>query len=337
MRRRVSICLVGGLVALSVGPGARADNDKASERSSSFEASLDPALDPEILITDDMEESVSAGETCVFQNALTGAPSSPSSGSFVLIYGRPSDTSVNDKLDRPRDCNDGAIKRSVLHRSARNLAVFHNNENAGLENRHLKRTDTHAFTGASYESRMVRRFQSSDSASTWNNRKLYDFSTGTTPRLDAWRDELHANGWDISNVKYFSLLVSKAQQHNCQDSDPTTTCYIYGNAKIGGKHGISVRTIDHGTTSSKIRYGCGTRGDVILAHELTHLLDVVPQSGDHVTDGVNDLMYPYWGGRRFIDSPPIRWDVNDNDYFQAAIDHAYTINSEFGDSDYSTC
>lgn len=299
-----------------------------------FDTTLDPDVDEEVLITDAMEALTLVGETCTYQSALTGAPSSPSNPNFVYLYGRPSDVSAVNHLDRPRDCSDGSWRRPSLSRTARNLAVWHTNQSANLEYRTLKNTYTHAYTGSTYTIRQVRRFQSKDSLSTWNNRLLFRFSDSTSPRLNAWRDELVAAGWDVSNVKYVSMLHSNAQSYTGNGCPSGSTCYIMGIAYVGGKYSLTVRRVKNPNTGTEtaIRYGCATRGDVFSGHEATHTLNV-----GHPTDHQHDLMYRSWGGRTFKGSPAIIWDYNRDNYHSHVRGHSYVISSSFGQTNYNTC
>lgn len=333
------MCVLVGTIASAPVAGAAGGREQADDHIYGdiefFDTTLDPDLDEEVLLTDSAEANVVLGETCTYQSALTGKPAAPSNPSFVYIYGIPSDVSSQAHMDRPRDCSDGSFRMPSLSRTSRNLAVWHTNQSANLEYRTLKNTYTHAYKGTTYTIRQARRFVSKDSLSTWNGRALLNFSDKTSPRLNAWRDELIAAGWDgLSNVKYVAMLHSRAQSYTGNGCPSGSTCYILGIAYTGGKYSMSVRTVRNPNTDKEttVRYGCASRGDVFSGHEATHQLNV-----GHPNDHNHDLMKASWGGRTFKSSPAIIWDYNRDHYHSNVRGHSYVIASSFGQTGYSTC
>lgn len=151
VRAAVSLVLSFLLVFLITGPASADHNphhhEDPDEELMSDWGGIPPLLDQEALITDDMEAQVVAAESCSYQPLLSGPPTgSPSDPSFMMVHVVPSGWTASNKLDRSRDCTDGSFRRSSLGRSARNLAVWHDLENADMEYRFHTITRTHLYT-----------------------------------------------------------------------------------------------------------------------------------------------------------------------------------------------
>lgn len=335
LRGATALAAVVALVVGAAAPGA-ADDDrpkKADGEIVGMEVSPHP-LDEDFLITDDREAQLpaiaAAGVTCKYESVIHGPNSTPSAGSWQLVYVVPAGEAANSWLDVPRSCSDGSLRYSSLARSSRNMASWMAAQNAGMNYRTLNYSYAHNYTGATYSTRSVRRLVSAYPEENWNNTPMADGS-----RLTKLRNELDAAGFKAGNTKYMTLLDA-AIYKECtrRDAFGNPVCYyIPGQAILGGAYAIANRSwIDESWVERSYRYGCATLGDSIYNHEATH------QGGaGHVTDHARDLMSPNGGhGYTMKSSPSVLWDYGRNSYHGTVASSGYVGSGNLG-GNYFTC
>lgn len=327
--RRATTLVVGLAAALAFGTTtAYADDDPGRGRPDEphvevFDMDTDPLLTEDALISDNAEANVTPTQVCSNESVQTGPNPAPATPSFQMLYVLPSDQTAVNAIDVPRSCSDGAIVYSALARSSRNMQTWLAKQNVGMNLNTLNIAYTHNYTGAQYPTRGVRRFRSTSSVASWNGSAMFNPTNGSSPRLTKLRNELIANGFDVANTKYITMLHA--------DTTKVGTSHYLGIAEQGGAYGMVVRAYTGTSPKVYLRYGCTSDGDVVLAHESTHML-----GSGHVTDTTNDLMYKSKGSGDFNTSPVKVWDYGRNNYHTTALNSAYTANANLSGS-YYTC
>lgn len=276
-------------------------------------SAADPVLSlMEALITDVQETPLvyagaPVGTTCDWSNVRLTTPPNPGAAkkvAFVYITPTLSDTSwVDSRLDEARVCSNGNAY-SAMDYMYRNISTFTANE-LNLSSVGAKRpsafTNTHRWpcgpttcTKSLYASYLLRT----------TNTYAYLSNIPAKDKLATVRTKLVAAGFNDPNVIYVAILHA---QHNYDDPNtPADERDDLGRGWIGGvdttdlKYAYGLRKSWNGASYEAERFGCASRGEGTLLHELSHVLGAVPATAPNINptspshmNTSGDVMGPY--------------------------------------------